>query len=38
MDHTAVVYLMDPKGHFAAPLSHDMTPDRIAQEIGKAQA
>ncbi len=38
MDHTAVVYLMDPKGRFAAPLSHDMAPDRIAQEISKAQA
>ncbi len=37
MDHTAVVYLMDPNGHFAAPLSHDMAPGRIAQEIVKAQ-
>ncbi len=37
MDHTALVYLMDPTGHFAAPLSHDMAPDRIAQEIAKAQ-
>ncbi len=37
MDHTAVVYLMDPKGRFAAPLSHDMAPDRIAQEITRAQ-
>jgi len=37
MDHTAVVYLMDPKGRFAAPLSHDMAPDRIAQEIAKAE-
>ena len=37
MDHTALVYLMDPTGHFAAPLSHDMAPDRIAQEIAKAE-
>ncbi len=37
MDHTAVVYLMDPKGHFVAPLSHDMAPDLIAQQIAKAE-
>jgi len=38
MDHSAAVYLMDPKGRFARPLSHDMTPDLIAQQIKDAEA
>jgi protein SCO1/2 len=37
MDHTAVIYLMDPAGRFAAPLTHDMAPDKIAGEIRAAQ-
>lgn len=37
MDHTAVVYLMNPKGQFAAPLAHGMTPDLIAKQINAAQ-
>ncbi|MFV4649130.1 SCO family protein, partial [Mycobacterium tuberculosis] len=38
MDHSAVVYLMDPQGRFAAPLAHDMAPDKIADDIVRAQA
>ena len=38
MDHSAAVYLMDPKGRFTRPLSHDMAPDLIAQQIKAAQA
>jgi protein SCO1/2 len=37
MDHSAAVYLMDPKGRFARPLSHDMAPSLIAQQIKAAQ-
>ena len=37
MDHSAAVYLMDPKGHFSRPLSHGMTPTLIAQQIKAAE-
>ncbi len=37
MDHTAVIYLMDPQGRFASPLTHDMQPAQIAGEILKAE-
>ncbi len=37
MDHTSVVYLMNPKGQFAAPLAHGMTPDLIARQINAAE-
>jgi protein SCO1/2 len=37
MDHSAAVYLMDPKGRFVSPLSHEMAPDQIAGEILKAE-
>jgi len=37
MDHSAAVYLMDPKGRFARPLSHDMAPALIAQQIKAAE-
>jgi protein SCO1/2 len=37
MDHSAAVYLMDPRGRFSRPLSHDMTPTLIAQQIKAAQ-
>ena len=37
MDHSAAVYLMDSKGRFVSPLSHEMAPDKIAGEILKAQ-
>jgi protein SCO1/2 len=37
VDHSAAVYLMDPKGRFARPLSHDMAPALIAQQIEAAE-
>ena len=37
MDHTSVVYLMNPKGLFATPLAHGMTPDLIAKQITAAE-
>ena len=36
MDHSAVIYLMDPQGRFARPLSEAMKPDGIAQQIADA--
>jgi protein SCO1/2 len=38
VDHSAAVYLMDPKGRFARALSHDMAPALIAQQIDAAEA
>ena len=37
MDHSAAVYLMNPSGKFTRPLSHDMTPSLITQQIRAAQ-
>lgn len=37
MDHSAAIYLMDPQGRFAAPLTHEMAPDKIAEEILRAE-
>ncbi len=37
MDHSAAVYLMNPGGKFTRPLSHEMTPDLIAQQIKAAE-
>lgn len=37
MDHSAAVYLMDPKGRFVSPLTNAMAPDQIAGEILKAE-
>jgi protein SCO1/2 len=37
MDHSSTLYLMDPSGRFVAPLSAEMTPDKIASEILKAE-
>ena len=37
VDHSAAVYLMDPHGRFARPLSHDMAPALIAQQIQAAE-
>ncbi len=34
--HTAVIYLMDPKGEFSAPLTADMTPQQNADQIRQA--
>ena len=37
MAHTDIVYLMDPKGRFAAPLTGDMSPQQVADQIAAAQ-
>lgn len=38
MDHTAAIYLMNPQGRFARPLSEAMKPDGVAQQIREAMA
>jgi protein SCO1/2 len=38
MAHTDIVYLMDPKGRFVAPLTGDMSPQQVAGQIEAAQA
>ena len=38
MAHTDIVYLMDPKGRFAAPLTGDMSPKQVAGQIAGAEA
>jgi protein SCO1/2 len=36
MQHTGIIYLMDRKGRFVAPLSPTMSPDQMAGQIKKA--
>lgn len=36
MDHSSVVYLMDPQGRFVRPLSMGVPPSAIAQQIAAA--
>jgi protein SCO1/2 len=38
MDHTAVVYLMDPQGRFARPLDVSVPPAQVASQIREAMA
>ena len=38
MDHTAVIYLMDPEGRFNCPVNSSQTPPQIADKIAKAMA
>jgi len=38
VSHPAYIYLMNPKGELARPLTHELTPDQIAQQIGDAMA
>ena len=38
MAHTSVVYLMNPKGQFAVPLTADMSPKDVADQISQAEA
>ena len=38
MAHTDIVYLMDPKGRFTAPLTGDMSPKQVADQIAAAEA
>jgi protein SCO1/2 len=38
VDHSTVLYLMDPQGHFHGPLSEGETPQQQADEISKAMS
>ena len=38
IDHTSVIYLMDPKGRFDRPLAYGMTPDQMAAQISQAMS
>lgn len=38
MDHASIIYLMNPDGRLARPLTHDLTPDAIAKQIGDAMS
>ena len=33
MDHSSIIYLMDPKGRFVANFTHETPPDRIATRL-----
>jgi protein SCO1/2 len=35
MDHSAVIYIMDPQGRFTATLTPDASADAMAQRLGK---
>jgi protein SCO1/2 len=36
VDHTTVIYLMDPNGRFVKPLAEGLTPDEVARQISEA--
>jgi protein SCO1/2 len=38
MDHSTVVYLVDPKGRFVKPIAYGTPPEEIARQIGDAMA
>jgi protein SCO1/2 len=38
VDHSAVIYLMDPRGRFVTALAPTMSADQIAELIRKAEA
>lgn len=38
VDHTSVVYLMDPDGHFSKPIGFGEPPADVARDIGNAMA
>lgn len=38
MNHTSVIYLMNPEGEFADPLAYGLTPQQMAEVISKAKA
>lgn len=33
LDHTSIIYLMDPKGEFVLPFAHGTTADRMAERL-----
>lgn len=36
VNHQSIIYLMNPRGELARPLTHELTPDQIATQIGDA--
>ena len=38
VNHQSIIYLMNPKGVLARPLTHELTPDQIATQIGDAMS
>ena len=38
INHQSIIYLMNPKGELARPLTHELTPEMIAQQIGDAMS
>ena len=38
VDHTTVIYLVDPKGRFVKPLAYGLPPEEIARQIKDAMA
>jgi protein SCO1 len=38
MDHTSVIYVMDPEGRFTASFTHQSTPEEIAERLRKLLA
>ncbi len=35
MDHSSVIYVMDPQGRFTASFTHESTPEQIAERLKK---
>jgi protein SCO1/2 len=35
MDHSSVIYVMDPRGRFTASFTHESTPEAIAERLKK---
>ncbi len=35
MDHSSILYLMDPNGHFIAPIRADQTGAEMAADVGR---
>jgi protein SCO1/2 len=35
MDHSSVIYVMDPQGRFAASFTHESTPEQMAERLKK---
>ena len=38
MDHSSVIYVMDPEGRFTASFTHQSTPEEIAERLKKLLA
>jgi protein SCO1 len=38
MDHSSVIYVMDPQGRFTASFTHESTPEQIAERLKKLLA